>query len=326
MIWQALPRFTRRTARLLNRVAEITGYEVPIRAGGRTFDISFPGAERSQPYPLALEGKSRGQRLRLYLDVEAIDPGLAADALSLLGAEAGPRVVAHLQDWLCAIDGLIGVPLQPHALIFNPAARAPLLHACIVERKSRRLGRIAFSAMRTHQWLLDRPDLRHWRSERRQLGSSLRTNVAVCLPGPRLPFRRLRNIHLGDVFRVTNDRPILRLRTGSDFTNIQLVSTSGGYMVDDQSPMTRTALEPTVPLVSTDMLEFNIDVVLTNLPMTFGEIGQIGSGTIFPIKLPLHHRRVTIRCEGVPFAVGDLVQVQDSLGVRIDQMCRIPPP
>lgn len=75
--------------------------------------------------------------------------------------------------------------------------------------------------------------------------------------------------------------------------------------------------EMTSELVPASALTFSFDAVIGTLTLTLDELTRLRPGSIVSLQLPVRRRSVLLLCQGVPFARGELIDVDDALGVRI---------
>src|SRR5690349_19879631 len=93
-------------------------------------------------------------------------------------------------------------------------------------------------------------------------------------------------------------------------------------MIDDD----RDQLEITSEFIAIDALTFAFDAVLGTVSLSVPELADLRTGSILSLQIPVRERSVTLLCQGVPFARGELIDIDDALGVRITDMTRAASP
>ena len=75
-----------------------------------------------------------------------------------------------------------------------------------------------------------------------------------------------------------------------------------------------------------EQILLDVDVVLVTLRLSVEEIARLGPGATLELSQSLSHNEVTLRCEGTPFATGQLVRIGQGLGVVIERISSRPVP
>jgi len=87
------------------------------------------------------------------------------------------------------------------------------------------------------------------------------------------------------------------------------------YQLDSEDPL----VSPTAPtgMIPLDMVMASIDVVLDSIVMPLSEISALAPGAALPLSQFETGRAVTLRCNGAPFARGEVIVIGERLGVLI---------
>jgi flagellar motor switch/type III secretory pathway protein FliN len=72
-------------------------------------------------------------------------------------------------------------------------------------------------------------------------------------------------------------------------------------------------------LLPLDMIMASIDVLLDTLVMSLSDISALAPGGVLTLSQLKTGRAVTLRCNGAPFARGEIIAVGERLGVLITQ-------
>ena len=91
-------------------------------------------------------------------------------------------------------------------------------------------------------------------------------------------------------------------------------------MVDQVLNDEATPVEVTSELLPIDALTFAFEAVLGTLSLSVAELAHLRQGSIVAFRLPARKRTVTLLCQGVPFARGELIDIEGSLGVRVTRL------
>ncbi len=145
--------------------------------------------------------------------------------------------------------------------------------------------------------------------------------VPICMTGPSLSFARLRKVRPGDALLLDRTSYHLRVPLRYGARRI-LLKISGEQMLIDRPLVDDDKDQPEVTseFIAVDALTFAFDAVLGTVSLSVHELTHLRSGSILSLQLPVRERAVTLLCQGVPFARGELVDIDDALGVRITDM------
>jgi type III secretion protein Q len=224
-------------------------------------------------------------------------------------------IAQAFEDWLGALEGLFGFALEIDGTAFDVAPQPGAYGLVLTHARTHRAAHFALDSDAIDQWLSRQtfPE-----QETAGLASRLMIPVPVCKAGPALTLRRLRTIRAGDALLLNPSSMYLRLPLSHGARRL-LLKLSGEYMVidhrmiDDDTP----SEEMTSELVPANALTFSFDAVIGTLTMTLDELTRLRTGSIVSLRLPASGKSVLLLCQGVPFARGELIQIDDALGVRI---------
>jgi type III secretion protein Q len=93
-------------------------------------------------------------------------------------------------------------------------------------------------------------------------------------------------------------------------------------MIDDNNPSS----EMTSELIPASALTFSFDAVIGTLSFTLDELMRLRPGSVVSLQTPVRQHAVTLLCQGVPFARGELIDIDDALGVRIVDLAHMSDP
>lgn len=285
-------------------------------------------------YPITLHLRSADGELQLGCDLSALLPEMARDVLPPLHAadadDADDNAELQHATWMLApwIDCLtqqlgqqlrlerithdapwepghwamqawrVGAQGQSGTLGARGSLLAPL--AAALRQPAPRYTHLAHIPVTLH-WLVRAPAL-----SQAQL-QALAPNSIILLH------------HHGAELCLTGKHGAIRLRgtieQGEFFVNdIHLASEDPLAPPNAQSGM--------IPL---DMLMASIDVVLDSIVMPLSEIAALAPGAALPLSQFESGRAVTLRCNGAPFARGEVVAIGDRLGVLVTHKAGVLP-
>jgi type III secretion protein Q len=311
--WRDLERISLAHARRQSVAALHFGTLTPVSVGRQAFTLQFDACRAG--YPLRLQGQAAGEPFTLDCDAQALFPALSQQALMQAGADALVLVAQAFDAWLAALEGVFGFSLNVSGMSFDVAPRQGAYGLVLTHAKSRRAAHFALDSNAVDAWLKRQPDPA---DDMTRLSGLLRLPVPVCMAGPSLTVPRLRGIRRGDALLLERASLHLRLQLGHGARRISL-KTSGEYilidrpMIDDETE----SAELTSELVPTSALTFAFDAVIGTLSLTLDELTRLRTGSIVSLRLPVHRNSVLLLCQGVPFARGELIDIDDALGVRI---------
>lgn len=311
--WRDLERISLEHARRHNVAALYLGTAWPVKVGNQAFTLQF---EPCQPgYPLRLVGRAAGAPLTLDCDAQALFPELAGQTLTQAGTTAHLLVSQAFEDWLCALEGLFGFALELSGTSFEVSPNPGAYGLALTHDRSRRAAHFALDSEAVDRWM-SRQTLPAGAAG--ELACRLSVPVAVCLAGPALTLPRLRGIRAGDALLLERSSQYLRVPLRHGARRI-LLKPSGEYMVIDRPIIDENAefADMTSELVPASALTFSFEAVIGTLSLTLDELTRLRSGSIVSLQLPAHQSAVMLLCQGVPFARGELIDIDDALGVRI---------
>lgn len=311
--WRDIERISLEHAQRHNIAALHFGAAYPVRAGKQAFVVQFE--PRRARYPLRLHGQAGGAPLTLDCDAQALFPELARQTLTLAGAHAHILTAQAFEDWLSALEGLFGFTLELAGTSFDVAPQPGAYGLVLTHAKSRRSAHFALDSEAIGQWLKRQTD--PWTGAAR-LSRRLLVNVPVCMAGPALTPQRLRRIKTGDALLLDRSTQYLRVPLCHGARRI-LLKPSGEYMLIDR-PMideNHECAEMTSELIPAGALAFSFDAVIGTLSLTLDELTCLRAGSIVSLQVPVRRNSVLLLCQGVPFARGELIDIDDALGVRI---------
>jgi len=313
-----LARFTRNDAERLNIAALQFGAPWSVSVGPRRYTLAFEPCRKR--YPLRLNGTASGEPFELDLDAGALIPALSARSLAQTGPLAHHLVVDACEDWLCALEGLFGFALEISAVSYDAEPDATAYALALTHVQSGRMASLSFRCETVDQWLRSRtPSPADLRALTRQIVVS----VPVCIAGPTLSFSRLRNIRAGDALVLDQRLHYLRLPLRDGAQRVLLKYSGDQIMidrpiVDEQNP----APELTSEFIPIDALNFSFDAMIGSLRLSLFELSRLRTGSLVSLQLSVRERAVTLLCQGVPFARGELVDIDDVLAVRITSLAQ----
>jgi type III secretion protein Q len=304
--WTVLDTLSAAQARDLGTAAALLASNATLVVNKRRFTCAL---ERPRErYPLGLSGTCGGDAFTLHLDAGAADARLSADLLGLAN-DALARVQAALEPWLDLLEAHAGGEIALHAL--TPAS-SPVPGCCalaITDALTQRRAHVALEGAAPARWLAAR---RAQGAPRAASGvARCRVPVRVCLAGPRLALARIRGIATGDVLVLRRDASLL------------LPSHAGSLVLRGRVDGNRIMLEESLNETSgaswapVDAIALPVDAVIATLTLSIAELAALQPGAVLPIPVPADAREVTLLCQGVPFARGEIVQVGEFLGVRV---------
>jgi type III secretion protein Q len=311
--WIGMRSLSQADAQRHNVAALHFGVPYPVRVGVRHFELRFEPCRAR--YPLRLSGNASGQPFVLVCDARALLPELPSAALPQTADSLRGVVDDALQDWLGALEGLFGFSIELTGIAFDAAPRAGAYGMSLKHLHSGRMAHFSFYCEAVDQWLQNRPTPRHANADR---VARLRVPVPICMAGPTLTLARLRRIRPGDALLLTHDAWYLRVPLRGGARRI-LLKVSGEQILVDR-PLVEEDREPremTSEFIAVDALTFAFDAVLGTVSLSVHELTHLRTGSILSLQIPVRERAVTLLCQGVPFARGELVDIDDALGVRI---------
>jgi type III secretion protein Q len=315
--WIGMRRFTQSDAERRNVAALQFGTPYAVHVGVRRYVLQFD--ECRQRYPLRLAGRACGHPFTLDCDARALLPELPAHPLPRDDAQTRSLVEDALEDWISALEGAFGFSFDLQSVSFDAASPAGAYGLSLTHEKSGRSAHFSFQCEAVDQWLQRRRPAALQTD--RDFYRRLTVPVQACMAGPSLSLSRLRRIRPGDALLV--DRASYQLRVPlRDGARRILLKLSGEQIVVDR-PMIddeRNQPELTSEFIAVDALSFALDAVLGTASLSVHELAHLRAGSMLSLQIPVRERAVTLLCQGVPFARGELIDIEDALGVRITEM------
>ena len=316
MPWANLERLSRAQARRQNVAAARLGMGWPVSAGRQAYRLELERCR--ERYPLRLFGQAGGTPLTLDCDAEALFPELARQSLIEAGAAAPVLIGQAFEDWFSALEGVFGFALDLTGTAFDCAPSRGAYGLVLRHERSRRAAHFALDSEAVHRWLERQPVAAG------ELDGSIVVPLPVCVSGPRLTPERTRAIRPGDALLLQRSSWYLRvpLRRGARRlalkTSGETMMVSGPMMDDDAAPGAEDR-----ELVATGAVALSFDAVIGTISLTLDELVHLRSGSVLSLQTPLEDNSVLLLCQGVPFARGELIAIDDALAVRIvDPMSR----
>ncbi|ALL66361.1 Type III secretion inner membrane protein [Paraburkholderia caribensis MBA4] len=292
------------------------GTAYPISVGKRAYTLQFE--LRRERYPLRLHAQAAGQVLLIDCDAQALFPELNRQTLAQAGESAPSLFADAFEEWLSALEGLFGFALNLTDVSFDAQPSRGAYGLVLTHVRTHRAAHFALESAAVDAWLKRQ---RVSAGELARYGRRLVLPVSVCMEGPALTLQRLRRIRPGDALLLNRSSQYLRLPLRHGARRI-LLQSSGEHMVIDR-PMiddANASSEMTSELIPTSALMFSFDAVIGTLSLTLDELAHLRTGSIVSLRLPLNRHAVVLLCQGIPFARGELIEIDDALGVRIVDM------
>jgi type III secretion protein Q len=314
--WRDVERISFENAQRNNLAALHFGAAYPVSAGKQMFTLQLEPCRAT--YPLRLHGRAAGAPLTLDCDAQALFPELAKQSLTQAAAGAHVLIAQAFEDWLSALEGVFGFTVEVISTSFDVTPVPGAYGLVLTHAISHRAAHFALDSDAIDQWLKRQPvpvrDIT-------RLSRRLRVPVPVCMAGPTLTLRRLRRIRCGDALLLNRASPYLRLPLRHGARRI-LLKPSEEYMVIDRQMFDEDPESAATAgtLVPSGALTFAFDAVIGTLSMTLDELTRLRTGSIVSLQLPVQKNAVSLLCQGVPFARGELIDIDDALGVRIVEL------
>lgn len=317
--WIGMRRLSQADAERRNVAALHFGAPYAVSVGVRRYELRFD--ECRQRYPLRLAGSASGHPFALDCDARALLPELPAHPLPRDDAETRAMIEDVLEDWLSALEGAFGFSFELQRVSFDAAPPCGAYGLSLTHVQSGRAAHFSFHCDAVDQWLRSRPaPASH---EFSGLRRHLRVPVQLCMAGPSFSLARLRKIRAGDALLL--DRASYHLRVPMrNGTHRILLNLSGEQILVDRAMIDDEKDQPemTSEFIAIDALTFAFDAVLGTVSLSVHELAHLRTGSILSLQIPMRERAVTLLCQGVPFARGELIDIDDALGVRITDLSR----
>jgi type III secretion protein Q len=315
-LWRNLARVSLEHARRQNAAALHFGVAYPVNVGSKAFTVQFEPCRAG--YPLRLHGQAAGATLTLDCDAQALFPELSRDALIQAGENAHRLIVQAFDDWLSAVEGALGFTLDLNGTSFDVSPKPGAVGLVLTRVRNHRVAHFALDSEVVDEWLNRRPP---FSNEMPSFWRQLPLPLPVCMAGPALTLPRLHRIRCGDALLLDPSSQYLRVPLAQGARRI-LLRPSGDYILIDR-PMIdeeNDSADVTSELIPAAALTFPFDAVIGTLSLTLDELMRLRTGSIVSLQMPVRNNTVLLLCQGVPFARGELIDIDDALGVRIVDM------
>ena len=291
------------------------GSSLTVSVGMERYTLQFePCRER---YPWQISGLAASAPFSAGCDAGALLPELAREVLDARGDAALLHLADSLGDYLCALEGLFGFTLEADALAFDAPVEQGAYGVAVTHDGSGRAAHFSLRSAAVDAWLRQRAPAR---TSPRALLKRLYVRLPVCLPGPAFSLPRLRKIAVGDALLFDRDSCYLRVPLRMGACRILLNLSKESTVIDHVLPDDTPPVEVTSELLPIDALTFAFEAVLGTLSLSVAELAHLRAGSIVAFRLPARERTVTLLCQGIPFARGELIDIDGALGVRITRL------
>jgi type III secretion protein Q len=315
MIWPDLETLALVDAERHNLAVRHFGQPRAVRVGNRCFTLEFEPCRAR--YPLLLSGVAAEGPFSAVCDAGALLPELTPSVIGTRGDTALTHVVDALSDWLCALEGLFGFTIDITGVAFDAVAQAGAYGIAVTHAASGRTAHFSFCSPAVDAWLrLHVPTP----PSSDALLRRLHVRMPVCAAGPSMSLPRLRKVAVGDALLFDRDSCYLRVPLRLGTCRLLLKFTEEHTLIDQVMNDQPTPVEVTSELLPIDALTFAFDAVLGTLSLSVAELAHLRQGSIVAFRLPARERTVTLLCQGIPFARGELIDIDGSMGVRVTRM------
>ena len=286
-----------------------------VSVGTRRFTLQFEPCRAS--YPLRVSGFAGQAPFSADCDAGALLPELAPSVLDARGEAVLTHVADALNDWLCALEGLFGFTIDLTSVAFDAAPEQGAYGLAVTHTTSGRAAHFAVRSAAVDAWLRLRiPPV----PSREALLNRLYVRLPVCLPGPWLSLPRLRRIAVGDALLFDRHSTYLRVPLRIGTCRILLKFTQEYTLIEHVMTDETPPVEVTSELLPIDSITFAFEAVLGTLSLSVAELAHLREGSIVAFRLPARERKVTLLCQGIPFARGELIDIEGALGVRVTRL------
>ncbi|WNC88600.1 FliM/FliN family flagellar motor switch protein [Paraburkholderia sp. FT54] len=286
-----------------------------VLVGARRFTLQFEPCRAR--YPLRLSGTAAQAPFSAACDAGALLPELTPSVIAARGDSTLVHVGDALNDWLCALEGLFGFTIDVTAVGFDTVPQPGAYGLAVTHVASGRAAHFSFCSPAVDAWLrlrLPPPALSETLLRR------LYVRMPICMAGPSMSLPRLRKIAVGDALLIDRYSCFLRVPLRLGACRILLKFTEEHTLIDHVLNDETTPVEVTSELLPIDSLTFAFDAVLGTLSLSVAELAHLREGSIVAFRLPARERSVTLLCQGIPFARGELIDIDGALGVRVTRL------
>ncbi|MEZ0602488.1 FliM/FliN family flagellar motor switch protein [Paraburkholderia sp. IW21] len=314
-LWPDLETLALADAERHNLAIRHFGRPRTVNVGTRRFTLEFEPCRAR--YPLRVSGMAAQAPFSAACDAGALLPELTPDVIGERGDTAVTHVVDALSDYLCALEGLFGFTIDITAVRFDTVPQAGEYGIAVTHVASGRAAHFSFYGSAVDAWLRLHPPTP---PSRDALLRRLYVRMPICLPGPSMSLPRVRKVAVGDALLFDRLSCYLRVPLRLGACRILLKFTEEYTLIDhvlnDETP----PVEVTSELLPIDALTFAFEAVLGTLSLSVAELAHLRQGSIVAFRLPSRERTVTLLCQGIPFARGELIDIDGSLGVRVTRL------
>jgi type III secretion protein Q len=274
-------------------------------------------------YPVTLHLRSSDGDLQLGCDLAALFPEMARDMLPPLQTSGATEHIEceyltwMLAPWIDCLTHHLGQELLLSAIvheqrwdsahwamqIWRMQARGPSgtlgLTGSLLPRLAAALPRPALR----YEHLAHIPITLHWR-----------------VKAPELSHAQLQKLAPNSIILLQNHRAELCLAGKHGVIRLSGDIDQGEFFVNDTHLANEDTLtSPGAPaaMIPLDMIMASIDVILDSIVMPLSEIAALAPGAALPLSQFDTGRAVTLRCNGAPFARGEVIIIGERLGVLI---------
>lgn len=315
-LWPDLETLARSDAERHNLAIRHFGWPQAVRVGTRHFTLEFEPCRAR--YPLLVSGTAAQALFSAACDAGALLPELTPSVIAERGDTAVMHVVDALSDWLCALEGLFGFTIDITTVAFDGLTQPGAYGLAVTHAASGRVAHFAVCSPAVDAWLQRRLPAPPPSGE--ALLRRLYVRLPICMAGPSMSLPRLRKIAVGDALLFDRHSCYLRVPLRLGACRILLKFTEEHTLIDhvlnDETP----PVEVTSELLPIDSLTFAFDAMLGTLSLSVAELAHLRQGSIVGFRLPANERTVTLLCQGIPFARGELIDIEGSLGVRVTRL------
>lgn len=311
-LWTDLETLTRADAERHNLALRHVGVPQTVRVGPRRFTLRFEPCRAR--YPLRLSGVAGDAPFSAACDAAALLPALSPAVVDACGDSAPLHVAAALSDWLCALEGLFGFTIELAGVGVDAVPPPGAYGIAVTHDASGRTAHFSFCSPAVDAWLRLHPPAPPFGDA---LLRRLAIRLPVCMPGPWLSLPRVRKLAPGDALLFDRHSRYLRVPLRQGACRILLTFNEEHTLIDHVMNDEPTPVEVTSELLPIDALTFAFEAVLGTLSLSVAELAHLREGSIVAFRLPARERTVTLLCQGIPFARGELIEIDGSLGVRV---------
>ncbi|HEY9255588.1 MAG TPA: FliM/FliN family flagellar motor switch protein [Stenotrophomonas sp.] len=316
MRWTHLRYQSPRQTRNADLHARLRGLCMEICSGRRRFCMRVMQAAPAAWTPIRLQVRSSLGAGHLELDLAAIEPALSLPLQPHISASQLSTVLGAHSHYLCLLEGLLGTALHvDKARLHRRPARYALALEVTDSDRGRR-GRIGLSGDGLIEALQRTQAYQAWQSRQQAaIQRELQVRAWICLRACGLTLAQLARARPGAVVRIPSEQKLLRLRLAQGFAEYSLQIQDMTCMIQSPPSFPRA---PASSVVAVEQIMLEVDVVIMSLRLSVEEVARLRPGSTLQLPGSPERKDVTLRCEGTPFAHGELVRLGETLGVVIE--------